>query len=401
MQRIKRHTTKIPSASAAAAASRSSKSVNNNEISCSANSTATVRKPLSDLSNFNLIPTDTLRKLVSSNSVSNSETHSLLLKSQTSIFPISQIPLISGSHKHNGNPKSDTRSGTSVGSSNFGNDPKTKPQNPTPVRHQLPPRSSTNPSDEGSELVIYSRRRGERKHNALPKTSTPFEKKKNEEKAASVPLSSTPAEKAKNKGKAIAMPFDSIAAEKSKDQGKLVTVPVDSIPAGNSRDKEKGISASFRPSNVEKTRDKGKDFYAPSNSTPVEKMRDKGKAIAVPVNCTLEEMEDRRRSTAVLINSEQLTKQREKRLADAMVQSCPPLLKSGKFGNELNQAGDDMLSKSWTGLQGKHKKRKCPGKQSASEGSLSPEFVKKMKAYFEEVDAFELPVEEVSDHDLE
>ena len=45
--------------------------------------------------------------------------------------------------------------------------------------------------------------------------------------------------------------------------------------------------------------------------------------------------------------------------------------------------------------------RKCPGKQSASEGSLSPEFVKKMKAYFEEVDAFELPVEEVSDHDLE
>lgn len=401
MQRIKRHTTKIPSASAAAAASKSSKSVNNNEISCSANSTATARKPLSDLTNFNLIPTDTLRKLVSSISVSNSETQSLLLKSQTSIFPITQKPLISGSQKHNDNPKSDTRSGTSVGSSNFGYDPKTKLRNPTPLRHQLPPRSSTNPIDEGSEFVTYSRRLGERKHNVLPKISTPYEKKKSEEKASSVPLSSTPAEKAKDKGKAIAMPFDSIAAERAKDQGKLVAMPVDSTPAGNSRGKEKGISASFRPSNVEKTRDKGKDFYVPFSSTPVQKMRDKGKAIAVPVNCTQEEMEDKRRSTALLINRGQLTKRKEKRQADAVVQSCPPLLRTRQIGNELNQAGDDTLSKSWTGPQGKPKKRKCPGKQSASEGSLSPEFVKRMKAYFEEVDAFELPVEEVSDLDLE
>lgn len=44
--------------------------------------------------------------------------------------------------------------------------------------------------------------------------------------------------------------------------------------------------------------------------------------------------------------------------------------------------------------------RKCSDK-SASEDSLPPEYVKQMKAYFEEVDAFELPVEEVSDHDLD
>lgn len=397
MQRIKRPTTKIPSA---ADACRSGKSVNNNEISCDANSTATVRKPLSDLSNFNLIPTDTLRKLVSSTSVSNSETQSLLHKSQTSIFPISHKPRISGSKKPYDNPKSDTPSGASVGSSNSGSDPKAKPQNATPARRRLPTRSSTIPSDEGSELIIYSRRWGKRKHDESPKTSTSSQEKKNEGKAASIPLSSTPAEKAKDKGKAIAVPFDSIAAEKAKDQGKSVTVPVDSTPVGNLRGKEKGISASFRPSNVE-TSDKGKDFYAPFSSTPVEKMRDKGKAIVVPVNCTLEEMEDKRRSTALLINGRQKKKQKEKRQTGAIVQSCPPLSRTGKIGNEQNQEGDDTLSKSWTGPQRKHKKRKCPGRQSAGGGSLSPEFVKKMKAYFEEVDAFELPVEEVSDHDLE
>ncbi|KAL3521287.1 hypothetical protein ACH5RR_019436 [Cinchona calisaya] len=52
--------------------------------------------------------------------------------------------------------------------------------------------------------------------------------------------------------------------------------------------------------------------------------------------------------------------------------------------SELDQAGDIMLSKPWTGPQRKRKKRKFSDKPVAPEGSLPPEYIEHMKAYFEE-----------------
>ncbi|KAL3524037.1 hypothetical protein ACH5RR_016871 [Cinchona calisaya] len=334
------------------------------------------RKPLSELSNnFNLIPTPTLRNLISSNNSSSSSSSgalkSLLSKSQTL-----SNSLAASYSKQPHIPKSDTA--TSIGSSDFSNHP-----NPTLLPHHLPLFSSpATPDVEGNELIMYSRKRaaenlkGQKKTDVLLNSSTPAEKAKNESKAISVPSSFTPAEKAKHKGKATAVPFDSVTSVKAKDKGKATAVPFDSTPAANVRDKGKEISVHFRSSNVEN-------------------VRDKGRAVAVPINSNCEEMEDKGKSTAVLINSRLSKKQKEKRPADAMVLSCPPLLGSRNTRNELNQAGEVFPSKSWTDPNRKVKKRKRTEQQSAYEYSVSPEF-KQLKAYFDEVDAFELPVEEVS-----
>lgn len=117
----------------------SDKSVNNNDFS----STSTMRKPFSDLINFNnLIPTQTLRQLCS-NSISPSEAQSLLLKSQAPLFPSSQL-LSSKPHIIS---DSDSRSATSIGSSNFNVAPNTQPNNPTAVPRS--PSSSKDPNPIG------------------------------------------------------------------------------------------------------------------------------------------------------------------------------------------------------------------------------------------------------------
>lgn len=113
----------------------SDKSVSKNDFS----SNSTMRKPFSDLINFNnLIPTQTLRQLCS-NSISPSEAQSLLLKSQAPLFPSSQLPSYSKPHIIS---DSDSRSATSIGSSNFNVAPNTQPNNPTAL-----PRSSYSSKD--------------------------------------------------------------------------------------------------------------------------------------------------------------------------------------------------------------------------------------------------------------
>lgn len=81
-------------------------------------------------------------------------------------------------------------------------------------------------------------------------------------------------------------------------------------------------------------------------------------------------------------------KGKEKAVAEPL--SCPPL---ERMRNELNKDGDTRVSKSYTAPNRK--------KQRVPKNDLSQDFIEEQKAYFAEVDAFELPEEVVSDSELE
>ncbi|CAN6362045.1 unnamed protein product [Urochloa humidicola] len=84
-------------------------------------------------------------------------------------------------------------------------------------------------------------------------------------------------------------------------------------------------------------------------------------------------------------------------VADAGTASCPPLGKSTrKTSRKDSMAQDTRPISSSAPCHGAKKKRPLP-----STPKLPEDFVKKQKAYFADVDAFELPEEEVSESELE
>ncbi|CAL4904605.1 unnamed protein product [Urochloa decumbens] len=74
--------------------------------------------------------------------------------------------------------------------------------------------------------------------------------------------------------------------------------------------------------------------------------------------------------------------------------SCPPLGKSTRKTSRKDSMAQDISSSA--PCHGAKKKRPPP-----STPKLPEDFVKKQRAYFADVDAFELPVEEVSESELE
>ncbi|CAI9091826.1 OLC1v1021919C1 [Oldenlandia corymbosa var. corymbosa] len=260
-------------------------SVNNNGV-CSSE-TGVMRKPLSDvINNLDIIPTQTLRKIVCSNTISPSEAQSILRKSQVLNPRFPQFPPIPKAHVV---PDSDSRSATSIGSSNFNPAPITQPKQPVPVTR--PPSSSKGlkpTGDKVKETIIFSHARsvenlkGLGKTDVSPHNAMVSEKMKGQGKTTSI---FTPSEKAKDKGKGISVPSDSTPAvnerdkppEKAKDKGKGIASQFYSTPTGNVRD---------RP--PEKLKDKGKGIAMLLDSVPARNVRsrppenakDKGKGIA-------------------------------------------------------------------------------------------------------------------------
>uniref|UniRef100_M1CPH1 GI12756 n=1 Tax=Solanum tuberosum TaxID=4113 RepID=M1CPH1_SOLTU len=195
------------------------------------------RQPFADISNFNLIPTSTLRKLCSFSSPSTSKSQNVIPK-----------PPISDSNSSKPNYK-EANSETSVASSDFNS-----LQNPNPL---LPGKSFTIPSGRGNEAVLYNRRHTTKKSNleatALPFTSS-HENKKDKRKEIDVPcLSLPPPTVMKDKGKAIAEPFSCLSPETRQDKGKRAVVL--STPVSGNK-KTKGIHEPFMSSSPQKAKSK-------------------------------------------------------------------------------------------------------------------------------------------------
>ncbi|XP_004241109.2 uncharacterized protein [Solanum lycopersicum] len=384
------------------------------------------RQPFADISNFNLIPTSTLRKLCSFSS------------------PSIPKPPISDSNSSKPNYK-EANAETSVASSDFNS-----VQNPNAGR--------------GNEAVLYNRRHTTKKSNleatALPFTSS-HENKKDKRKEIDVPcLSLPPPTVMKDKGKAIAEPFSSLSPETRQDKGKravVLSTPVSGNKAvdNNRRQtaKRSNLETTALPftSNHENKKDKRKEIDEPFLSlTPPTAMKDKGKAIAEPFSSLSPETRQEKGKRAVVLSTpvsgnkktkgihepfmtsspqkvkskaqaislehfpsdekaaeetfgastgscSSLKKTRGKGMVDASVFSCPTLPKKRTNRREFGGVGDIKPSGSWTDPTGKRKKKKKP----VVEESLPQDFVNYWREHFKEIDEFELPEEEASYSDLE
>ncbi|KAK4363284.1 hypothetical protein RND71_018525 [Anisodus tanguticus] len=393
------------------------------------------RQPLSDISNFNLIPTSTLRKLYSSSSASSSKLQNFIRK-----------PPISVSNTSNPN-YTQANSDTSVASSNFN--------------------SVQNPTGRGNENVVHNQRHTTRKSSleapALPFTSS-HGNRKDKRKEIDAPFLSLPPTVIKDKGKAIAEPFSSLSPETKEDKGKGVAVlstPVSGNKTVNNRRQSANRSnfeATALPftSSHENKKDKMKEIDEPFLSLPSTIMKDKGKAIAEPFSSLFPETKkDKGKGVAILStpvsgnkkmkgitihepfmsaspqkvkakaqaiphekfpldekaaeekfgvltrSCSSLKKTRGKGMADASVFSCPTLPKTRTNRTEFSGAGNIKPSGSWTDPNGKRKKRRCTEQKPVSEASLPQDFVNYWREHFKEIDEFELPEEEVSYSDLD
>ncbi|TMW83253.1 hypothetical protein EJD97_002350 [Solanum chilense] len=305
------------------------------------------RQPFADISNFNLIPTSTLRKLCSFSSPSTSKPQNAIPK-----------PPISDSNSSKPNYK-EANAETSVASSDFN--------------------SVQNPNDgRGNEAVLYNLRHTTKKSNleatALPFTSS-HENKKDKRKEIDVPcLSLPPPTVMKDKGKAIAEPFSSLSPETRQEKGKQAVVL--STPVSGNK-KKKGIHEPFMTSSPQKVKSKAQAIsleHFPSDEKAAE--------------------ETFGASTG---SRSSLKKTRGKGMVDASVFSCPTLPKKRTNRREFGGVGDIKPSGSWTDPTGKRKKKKKP----VVEESLPQDFVNYWREHFKEIDDFELPVEEASYSDLE
>lgn len=74
--------------------------------------------------------------------------------------------------------------------------------------------------------------------------------------------------------------------------------------------------------------------------------------------------------------------------------SCPPATKIQKIGEKVKEDGSKSLSKAGT-VPHKKKQRRIPYRKDPAKYALSQDYIKQQRAYFAEIDAFELPEEEV------
>ncbi|XP_059301621.1 uncharacterized protein LOC132053549 isoform X1 [Lycium ferocissimum] len=407
------------------------------------------RQPLSDISNFNLIPTSTLRKLCSS--ASSSKPQNVIRKA-----PISNNTS-KPNYNYNINSPNRVNSETSVASSSFN--------------------SVQNPTGRGSEAVVNNRRQTAKKSN-LEATALPFtpshENKKDKRKEIDAPFLSLPPTVMKDKGKAIAEPFSSLPPATKEDKGEgvvILSTPVSGNKAvvNNRRPtaKKSNLEAPARPftSNNENKKDKEKEIDEPCLSLPPMIMKDKGKAIAEPSSSLSPETKKDKGKGVVILSTpvsgnkrtkgihepfmssspqkvkdkaqaishehfpsdektaedslskkdkaaeekfgvltrscSSLKKTRGKGTADVSVFSCPTLPRTRTKRTEFSGAGDIKPSGSMTDPSGKRKKRRYTKKKPAVEESLPQDFVNYWREHFKEIDEFELPEEEVSYSDLD
>ncbi|XP_057804683.1 uncharacterized protein LOC131020058 [Salvia miltiorrhiza] len=176
-------------------------------------------------------------------------------------------------------------------------------------------------------------------------------------------------------------------------------------------DKNKGILKRTRSSIVQINETK-EEYLSPSTSlvggakdrpkfvniTNIlpDKRKGKGKVILEPSNI-------REPSEAVSVISrpsrKMKTSEKEKKNNVVGVSSCPPITRTKKLQNDLDEAGDVKYLNSWTDPQENVRKKRCSRTEKTSE--LPEEFIREQKAYYDDIDNFELPVEEVSQDELD
>ncbi|XP_073035996.1 uncharacterized protein [Primulina eburnea] len=399
------------------------------------------RKPFSDITNaYNLIPTSTLRKLVSSSGSNSSRT--LILSSNPGFRGQKVCP--DSSPTLNG---VDTRSDTSIGSSV--ND-----------AHALTSRTVRFQNcDMGNKDIVYEGRqttgdfKNERKIHGMTDSFTPLNNKKDKGKAIVGQFSFTPHrvigkpcsslektdgnnmgnlslfggsfEKVKGFRKGVLNP-SSCSHEKTENRNANLNDP--GCSKNKTEEPGKGItnhsSYSFNekkeegevilelpgssvqmakavrkaPLNtnaflVEKTKEKLKSLNH-SGYSP-EKTREKGKVILAPLNMV------EGSSAAVTVNCHPTRRKTVKRKKDTGASSCPPMRRTQKIVNDFLEAGDVKSSKSLTVPRPKHKKKQCPRPKTGDESCLPLDFIEQQRAYFKEVDEFELAEEEISQDELD
>ncbi|XP_022859540.1 uncharacterized protein LOC111380258 [Olea europaea var. sylvestris] len=230
--------------------------------------------------------------------------------------------------------------------------------------------------------------------------------------------SSSSIEKTKDKGKAV-LNASSCSTEKTKG------LILDPFSCSYEKRKERGLIRSPSSSSLEKTKEIGKTILNPSSSLvektnykrtnvlnpfdcSIEKTEEKGKSIlnpfgslleatkkkgkAILVTSSVEKLNDKRASATVLVNYTSWRRKSGKKTIDIGASSCPPLLKTK---NGFDESRDVKPSKSWTDLHHKREKKRCIRQEGANDFCLPRDFIEKQRAYFEEVDKFELPVEEI------
>ncbi|KZV34926.1 hypothetical protein F511_04900 [Dorcoceras hygrometricum] len=204
--------------------------------------------------------------------------------------------------------------------------------------------------------------------------------------------------------------------DQKKDEGQVILeLPGSSIQRTNSVGK--AILNSNSPF-VEKTKEKLKSVNHSSYSP--EKTREKAKAILAPVNMV------EWSSAALPVICLPARRKTVKKKKDTAASSCPPMRRTqkillavlscfeGKFvvlhsslldilliRDDLNEAGDMNSSKSLTVPRPKFKKKQCPHPKSVDESCLPLDFIEQQRAYFKEVDEFELAEEEISQDELD
>ncbi|XP_073016092.1 uncharacterized protein [Primulina eburnea] len=411
------------------------------------------RKPFSDITNaLDLIPTSTLRKLVSS-SGSNSN---LALKPPISILKPDygfRGQKVCPDPSPTLNARSDISTGSSVNNA--------RAVNSRTVRFQSRKFPAASISREmGNKDIVYNGRhatnefKNERKTSAMTdNSSTPLAKKKDKRMAIARQVSFSPPrrigkpcsslenteenvmenlslfsgsfDKVKGFRKGIIKPsscshektenrnanliysgclknkteelgngitnHSSYSFDKKKDEGEVIL----ELP-GLSVQKTKAVGKAALNYNgflVEETKEKLKSLKHSVYSH--EKAGENGKAIIVSVNMV------EGSSAAVAVNYEPARRKTVKRKKDSGVSSCPLMRRTQKILNDAGEARGMKSSKSLTVPRPKYNKQQCPQVKSDDESCLPLDFIEQQRAYFKDVDEFELAEEEISQDELD
>lgn len=262
--------------------------------------------------------------------------------------------------------------------------------------------------------------------NKICNPCNPCERKKQYDKANSS-LFSSPLEVVKESGKGILNSYTRLYDKTEKGKTILVSSDYsrrkqDNIEKGivdhsscsgeKTNDAKKGI---LKPSgsSIVKTKEMGKEFVTPSSflverrkekgnpfnsSSSSEKTREKRKAYLQPSKI-VEITRHKGSSVAVAVDCRPPRRKTEKGKNDDGASSCPAVIRTKRIQNNLDEAGDSKSSKTWTDPHPKCRKKKCSRNEISTE--LPPDFIEQQRAYFKEVDEFELPEEEVSQDELD
>ncbi|KAI3817855.1 hypothetical protein L1987_11654 [Smallanthus sonchifolius] len=282
----------------------------------------------------------------------------------------------------------------------------------------------------------FQERRKNVKEGSVSICSSTLDKIKDQEKVNQSCL-----DKTVNDGKKISVTPHHSSTERIEDKRKSIDV---SLSAHHMKSTNNSMDTPI-PLSTEKLKDKGKENVVQSSysftgnansnmditmSDSLMKRKDKGKAIAVPLDCPSRKMLKNnmmefgvplkgviikeRDGTSTGSGSVKLAqKDKGKGVSTPVIyhtlkkkdqqSSCPPILRtmsnrSLSFSVCQNDAGvieDVLQSKLKTEPPPNKKKRRCSTKEAKEVYTLPQDYVEQQRAYFKEIDDFELQVEEV------